>query len=136
VEQSLHKELEVTARHKRDARVMEENYRRVENDKEKLLRLNEGHNETIKRIQDQLDKESEAHSNLKMDNEQLKAETEAIRLLRDKMRYGKKFVFRDCAIENSLCHGIYRIDLASKDLQLEKLQSKLLTFKHVLEKCN
>jgi hypothetical protein len=97
MEQSLHKELEATARHKREARVMEENYRRVENDKEKLLRLNEEHTETIKRIQDQLDKESEAHTNLKMGNEQLKAETETIRLSRDKMRYAmKNFFFRKC----------------------------------------
>lgn len=100
VEQSLHRELEATARHKREARIMEENYRRLENDKEKLLQLNEGQTETIQRIQDQLDKEAEAHSNLKMNNEQLKAESETVRLSRDKMRYAKKKRF--CKLCNLL----------------------------------
>jgi hypothetical protein len=88
VEKSLQQELEGSARHKREARVMEENYRRVENDKENLRSLNEGHIKTIQQIQDQLDKESDAHSKLKMENDKLKAETETIRLSRDKMRYG------------------------------------------------
>jgi hypothetical protein len=84
---SLNQECDTSAKLKREAIVMEENFRRIDKDNDQLRILNETQDRNASSLQLALNKELEVRSQIEMDCEKHKVESETYQLSRDKLRY-------------------------------------------------
>ncbi len=84
--QSLDQECDTTAKLKREAVVMEENFRRIDKDNDHLRILNETQDRNMINMQTALNKELEIRSQIETDREKQRLETDALQLTRDKLR--------------------------------------------------
>jgi hypothetical protein len=86
LQQSLIQEQDTSAKLKREAVVMQENFRRLEKENSRIRSLIEEQDVKAQQLQFALTKESENRSQLMIDFEKQKVESDACQLMRDKLR--------------------------------------------------
>jgi hypothetical protein len=87
LQQSLIQERDTSAKLIREAVVMQENFRRLEKENSKIRSLNEEQDLNAQQLQHAFAKESENRSQLMIDFEKQKLESDACQLMRDKLRF-------------------------------------------------
>jgi len=86
VRHSLNQELDTSAQLKRKAAVMEDNYRKIEKENERLQKLTDNQERAANQLQDDLKNERAASSQQKLDNQRQNEEKEArINMLSEKL---------------------------------------------------